>query len=500
MTFDVAIIGFGPVGALLTGLLGKLGLRVLVIEKEEEVFPLPRAAHVDHTGLRNIQEVGCLDEILAKSVRNKSLDILNADLEVLLSIRADQESVSGLPTSVYFYQPEFDTILRDKAASYPGVELRLGVEMTALKDASGHVDIITRTKDGRSETYRALWVVGCDGAHSPVRELMGIKLNSLNFDEQWLVVDLLLNEAPKGLPMDHAIEICDPKRPYLSTPIAHNRQRFEFMLLAGEDAAKIKAESFVRGLLKPWLPEGKYSVERSATYTFHGVVAETWRKGRVFLAGDAAHQTPPFLGQGMCAGFRDASNLAWKLARIIKDSAPDHLLDTYEAERSPHAVKVIESAIRIGEVICELDPRKAESRNRALLARDPAVFQSLAFSLPPLEDGPLIRSGGGRLFLQTEIGGRMLDDIIGSRFFVLARSTTALGASAEWWRTQMGAYVTTLADLPLPQLADWLARDNADVLVVRPDRYVLGTSQNLDTLTDAVAALLAPATAESVTT
>jgi 3-(3-hydroxy-phenyl)propionate hydroxylase len=486
MKYDVAIIGFGPVGAALAGLLGKSGLSVVVVEKDREVFPLPRAAHVDHTGLRTVQEVGCLDKLLPKVVRNKRLDLLNADRKVLLSIPADQESISALPTSVYFYQPEFDTILREQATSFPSVEVRLGAKMTSVKNVQDGAEISIKTDAGEESLVHASWVVGCDGAWSPVREAMEIKLESSNFDEKWLVVDLLIDEVAEHLPVDHAIEVCDPARPYLSTPIAPNRQRFEFMLLPDEDEAHVRQEKVVGDLLSLWFPKGGYKIERSAVYTFHGVVAESWRRDRILLAGDAAHQTPPFLGQGMCAGFRDASNLAWKLCQVIRGRASEDLLDTYEQERSPHAQKVIESAIRIGKVICELDHEKAAERDRLLLAKDPATYQSLAFTLPRLDLGPMILSGGGSLFIQPMIDGRLLDDVVGSRFLVLSRSESALGTSAGWWRDTLGAQVSLLADLDSEALNHWFDRRKADVVVVRPDRYVLGISDNLDKMTNAV--------------
>ena len=203
------------------------------------------------------------------------------------------------------------------------------------------------------------------------------------------------------------------------------------MLLPGEDPEHIKQPHVIEGLLNSWMPAGAYRIERAAVYTFHGLVAERWRSGRVLIAGDAAHQTPPFLGQGMCAGIRDAANLAWKLARVINRGAPDALLDTYERERSPHAVKVINAAIRIGKVICELDPQKAAERDRMLRANSSEMREGLSFTLPRLDPGPLVLNGGGSLFVQTTIGKSRLDDIVGPRFLVLCRTHTALSAKCE---------------------------------------------------------------------
>lgn len=491
MDADVAVIGFGPVGAALGGLLGKCGLRVLIIEKDEAVFPLPRAAHVDHTGLRTIQELGCLDSLLPKMVRNKRLDLLDAKRRLLARISADQQSISGLPTSVYFYQPEFDTALRNATADCPNVEVRLNTEMTTLDPDAEGVTVQVRTPSGGSESARVGWVVGCDGAWSPVREAVNVKLLSLNFDEQWLVLDVRIDIPQRSLPVDHVVEVCDPARPYLSTPISSNRQRFEFMLLPGEDPETMKRPHVVKTLLESWIAADSYRIERAAVYTFHGLVAERWRTGHVLIAGDAAHQTPPFLGQGMCAGIRDAANLAWKLARVVKHGASDELLDTYELERRPHAVKVINAAIRIGKVICELDPQRAAERDQLLRDNNSKMREDLSFALPRLEIGPLILKGGGSLFVQPTVGDQRFDDLVGARFLVLARSTASLGHTAQWWIDELDARVALVQEFCEPILDQWLDRYRAEVVVVRPDRYVLGTASNLDQITNAVRGLLA---------
>jgi 3-(3-hydroxy-phenyl)propionate hydroxylase len=490
---DVAVIGFGPVGAVLAGLLGKNGVHVIVVEKDKGVFPLPRAAHGDHTGLRTIQELGCLDILLPKTVRNKRLDLLDANRELLARIPADRESISGLPASVYFYQPEFDATLRNAAANQTNVDVRLNTEMLKLSSDVRGVILEVRAPSENTESLRVDWVVGCDGAWSPVREAMNIKLTNLNFDEQWLVLDVKIKIPQASLPIDHVVEICDPARPHLSTPISENRQRFEFMLLPGEDPEYVKQPHIVEGLLNAWMPADAYQIERLAVYTFHGLVAERWRSGRVLIAGDAAHQTPPFLGQGMCTGIRDAANLAWKLARVVKHAAPDALLDTYERERRPHAIKVINAAIRIGKVICELDPQKAAERDRLLRANSSEMRKGLSFALPRLDVGPLVLQGGGGLSVQTNNGEGRSDDIVGSRFLVLCRTREALGQSADWWTDEVDAHIAAVGDLNNPPLNRWFDRQGADVVVVRPDRYVLGSGENLDRITDSVCGLLASA-------
>jgi 3-(3-hydroxy-phenyl)propionate hydroxylase len=495
MKADVAIVGFGPVGAVLAGLLSLRGLRVVVVERDTQVFPQPRAAHIDHTGLRTIQELGCLETLLPKMVRNKSLDLVNASHQLLVRVPANQDSVSGLPTSVYFYQPEFDAVLRDTVSAMPNVEVHLGTTMTHVEQMQDGVLLHARDEDGKTLAIPASWLVGCDGAWSPVREMMGIQLESLNFDEPWLVLDLALNSPQPELPTDHVVQVCDPVRPHLTTPISSHHQRFEFMLLSGENLEDVRKPESVARLLGPWLPPDSYTIERSAGYVFHGLVARQWRKGHVLIAGDAAHQMPPFLGQGMCSGIRDASNLAWKLALVVKQDCPESLLDTYEEERSPHVRAIVEAAIEFGRMVCEVDPKKAEERDRHFL--EGGKLSDRGFALPRLTRGRFVQEGGGSLFIQPTIDGRRLDDIVGQRFLVVGRNAETLGSSTQWWRSALDAAIFTLDEMNDANIARWLDRFGADVVVVRPDRYVLGVSRKLDVLTDAVRRILAHAREKS---
>jgi 3-(3-hydroxy-phenyl)propionate hydroxylase len=295
---------------------------------------------------------------------------------------------------------------------------------------------------------------------------------------------------PDDLPTDRVLQVCDPARPHLTTPISANRQRFEFMLMPGDDPETIAGSESVATLLSPWLGTTPYSLERSAIYTFHGLIAQAWRKGRVMIAGDAAHQMPPFLGQGMCSGLRDATNLAWKLAAVLQHGADPDILDSYQSERSPHVQRIIEAAIGFGELVCMTDPDEASERDRELLieGRTPELLSK--FGLPKLTPGPLVRQGGGALFIQPTKDGQRLDDLVGSRFLVVARRQSDLGSSGGWWRDVAGAHTIVLEEQPNEALGLWLKRFGADVAVVRPDRYVLGSGSDLDQITGDVAGLL----------
>jgi 3-(3-hydroxy-phenyl)propionate hydroxylase len=235
-------------------------------------------------------------------------------------------------------------------------------------------------------------------------------------------------------------------------------------------------------------------IERAAVYRFHGLLAHRWRTGRVLLAGDAAHQMPPFLGQGMCSGIRDATNLAWKLDHVLRRGAPIGLLDTYQSERKPHVRHVIETAIAYGRAVCVLDPEEAAARDRLMLEDPAPPERRLRFKLNEFDPGPLVLEGGGQLFVQPSVGGRMLDDVVGQRFLVLCRDPVS-GEDAEWWASAAGALVATADSLDdeAGALRSWLDRHDADVAVVRPDRFVLAAARDLGAITREVRALVAGA-------
>jgi 3-(3-hydroxy-phenyl)propionate hydroxylase len=491
---DVAIVGFGPTGAMLAGLLGRRGLSVVVVERELDVFALPRAAHIDHTGLRALQELGCLDQVLPEMIPNPGLDFVTAAGQLLFQLPSDRLSISGLPTSMYFHQPGFDRSVRAAVAALENVDIRLGTEMTGFTVESEGVELETISRDRTRAKLRASWLVGCDGAWSPVREEIGIRLEDLGFEEQWLVVDLVLHQPLASLP-NHAIHHCDPARPHTAIPMPNRRYRFELMLMPGDDPVEVQRPERVFQILGHHLPPGAAEIERAAVYTFHGLLAERFLRGRVLIVGDAAHQMPPFLGQGMCSGLRDATNLAWKLDHVVTRRAPVALLGSYGSERRPHVGEIIRAAVDFGRVICTTDPVEAAERDRRILAQEGSAVERAPFGLPALEPGPLVRSGGGSLFPQPPRGeAGWLDDIVGQRFLVIARRAAHLGASSGWWADAVGALVVTVDQLaPFEgDLLRWFDRQGVDVAVVRPDRYVLAAGEDLDRITGEVGDLLEP--------
>ncbi len=329
------------------------------------------------------------------------------------------------------------------------------------------------TPDGQ-RTLRSRWLVGADGTRSPVRAAAGIELDDLQFDEPWLVIDTIVHDFDRLPPVN--LQICDPARPTTCVLMGEGRHRWEFMMLPGETAEQIMDDAFVAALLKPWNVDGAVSLERKAVYRFNARVAKDWRKGQVLLAGDAAHQTPPFAGQGMCAGIRDAANLGWKLGMIAQGAADDALLDSYQVEREPHVRATIALAVMMGQTVCITDPVAAEARNQQMLAaRAAGQSPDGAVEFPPLATGCMLggTAGAGSYFPQFMAAeGERIDDALGDQAWLIGTITPGIAAPA-------GISLVSLDAAPLAPwrnaAAQWLTERGAEAVLVRPDRYVFGT-------------------------
>ncbi|MFZ4758791.1 MAG: bifunctional 3-(3-hydroxy-phenyl)propionate/3-hydroxycinnamic acid hydroxylase [Burkholderiaceae bacterium] len=468
---DVAILGCGPVGATLANLLGATGLSVVVIERDPQVYPLPRAIHFDGETMRVFQSLGLRAPIEAISRPGlKGMRFVNAHDELLLERAGTAaEGPQGCANNYYFHQPELEVVLREALARHANVCTLFGREARAI---DAHDDGVRITLDD-GETVQARWLVGCDGGRSMVRRAIGASMEDLGLHQPWLVFDAIL-QRDLGLP-DHTVQFCDPARPMTMVCGTGRRRRWEIMLMPGDDPETIAQPHNVWPLIERWVTPADAHLERSVVYTFHSVIANGWRRGRMLLAGDAAHQTPPFLGQGMCAGIRDAANLWWKLERVVRGAAPESLLDTYEAERRPHVHAFIDLAVRLGAVIQATDPAVAAERDRRFLQGESRVFEFPQPALGPgLHEGPL----GGTLFPQPPLtDGRLLDAAIGNTFAVLGDAAVidaVDAATRERWRAA-GAVI--LRDPGEAVAAWWRARDVAAV-VLRPDRYLLGAARD----------------------
>lgn len=477
--YDVAVVGCGPVGALLANLAGVAGLRTLVIDREAEPHPLPRAVHLDHEMMRLFQSAGLIDAIRPGMRETEGHLHVGADRGVIRYMgTAGRPKPFGWANDYFFYQPELEEQLRDGLARFEQVALRFGAAFEGLEqDADG----VTLRVNG--EAIRARYVVACDGARSAVRKSLGIALDDLGFEEPWLVVDAEvggpvrfpdLTGVPEAADLQQlSVMMCDPARPATIVPGRGSIRRWEFMLLPGEDDAEMMRPDKVAELLAPYVADVPHRIVRAATYRFHGLIAERWQQGRVFLAGDAAHQTPPFFGQGMCHGMRDAANLVWKVAAVLRGEAAPALLDTYQPERDPHVRHVVTAAVEAGRYICELDPTRAAARDADIRARSNQV-STAAELIPPYAHGAVAAGtpGAGERFVQPWVGDRLLDDVTGGgwRLFV-----TDPGATAG----DLGFPVTVIVVDDIQDdgtLVRWFADRGVTAALVRPDHYVFGTA------------------------
>lgn len=465
---DVLITGGGPTGVTLAVLLARRGVRVIVAEKETDIYPLPRAAHVDHECMRILQEAGVADEVMATSRRASRYDFLTAKGEVLLRFEgSDALGAGGWPVANMIHQPSVEAALRRSLAVHHSAALHSRWELTGFIDDGAGVTATIATPDGE-RTLRARYLVGADGARSPVRERAGIAFDDLNFEEPWLVVDVIVDDYSK-LPTEN-LQICDPARPTTCVLMGEGRHRWEFMIKPGETAQQVSEDAFIEKLLEPWDVSGAVRIERKAVYTFRARVARQWRRGRVLLAGDAAHQTPPFAGQGMCSGLRDAANLAWKLAAVTGGKASDSLLDTYQPEREPNVRATIAMAIMMGRTVCITNRWSAFLRDMKFrLARMLGKLPDAPPAYPPIGTGAILAgsAGAGAYFPQlVSDDGTRLDEVMGAGHWLIRRE--------ELNRAPLETFSA--------ELIRWLDAAGTNSVLVRPDRFVFGTGESAELL------------------
>ncbi|MEE6258225.1 bifunctional 3-(3-hydroxy-phenyl)propionate/3-hydroxycinnamic acid hydroxylase [Plantactinospora sonchi] len=488
---DVLVAGYGPVGAVLTALLGRQGVRTLVVDPGAEPYPLPRAAVLDAEVLRILVNLPGAADLDRWAVEVRQSRFLAPDRRVLISMSPSADG-SGVPAAALIDQPVLEAALREGVDTLPEVAVRLGRSVATLAPADDHVRV--GLDDGT--TVRARWVVGCDGGSSTVRHLAGIPFEGQTYAVPWLVVDAETDEVDVEASTSMVL---DPRRP-LVTMASPGRRRWEWMLHPHEDPAELSRPESVRRLVAGWVDPDMIRIRRVTVFTFHARQATRWRQGRILLAGDAAHLMPPFAGQGLASGIRDAWSLGWRLAEVLDGRAGDGLLDGYERERRPHVAELIRVSLGVGRVL--------QTRNRAVSAVLRSLIRAVAAvpgvparaarqgrPRPALPRGTAgVLPGAGRMLPNPLVGTAAsgpvrLDGLLGGGWAVIGLGCDpVVGADVgarSWLAAHEAVTLTTEAPEPRPDGGPLggsrLIEDAAGalgagptVLVVRPDRFLLG--------------------------
>ena len=387
----VIVVGAGPVGCTAALLLAGYGIPVTLLERHAQPHPLPRAVHLDDEVARVLSRIGVSEGFLARSRPGSGLRLLDARHRVMAEFSRDQKAgAHGFPQANMFHQPDLEQLLFARVGEHPLIDFRRGAEVCGLEGTASPLTAaparVSALVAEEPRTFTGTVVLGCDGANSSIRELTGIPMEDLGFTERWLVVDI---RAEGGLDTWDGVEqICDPARAATFMQVTGDRYRWEFRLLDGEDEACLITPAALGGLLRPWTGRDDLAgleVVRSASYTFRARLADRFQTGRVFLLGDAAHLTPPFIGQGLAAGLRDADNLTWKLAQVLTGRADADLLASYDTERRPHARAMVKKAVRVGWAMTGGQDRAAAVRRIALAAavRSKHVREAMASTATP---------------------------------------------------------------------------------------------------------------------
>lgn len=492
--FPVVIVGAGPTGITAATLLAQHGVECLVLDRWPGVYPQPRAVHLDDEIYRVISRLGAGDEFAAISRPTLGLRLVDnrsRRSRVLAEFNRDPaRRPNGFPQANMFDQPELEAVLRANLKRYPNAQLRGDAEVTELTDNGSCIRVtFTDRHDGRVQHVEADYLLGCDGANSVVRAQIGSAMRDLNFEQRWLVADVA-SEADLGQ-WDGVHQVCDPVRAGTYMRIGPGRYRWEFRLLAGESADDFGTVDALRPLIAPWtagVADSELRLLRVAEYTFRAQIADHWRRGNIFILGDAAHLTPPFIGQGMGAGMRDAANLAWKIAGVRDGTLAADVLDTYERERKPHTRHMIRLALGVGWAMTG-GGRVGDAARRVVLPRlrlIPGLRDKVVDSTtPPLRASALVRKSrrprqlAGTLCPNPLLpNGQRLDDVIGTGFALI--TTSRPGAADQALLRRRGVAVVPAE--PGSALEAWLRRGRASAALVRPDRTVMRAGRDLAAL------------------
>lgn len=472
--YDVAIVGYGPTGVTLANLLIKLGLEVLVIEREAEILQLPRAIRFDAECMRVFQTIDVAEQLEQELEPGPGMKFFDADDNLLITWeRPITKGLNQWGSAYRVHQPDLEKVLRKKIEQHPLLTLKLRHEVYKIDEEADQCAIyFENLANGTLLNTTAKFVVGCDGARSLVRRLIGTTFEDLNLHSRWLVVDFIAKNNKNDLG-DYSIQFCNPKRPMSYIKGTGQRLRWEIMVLSEDNAQHLTQPDTIWSLLGDYIQPENAIIERAAVYTFHALLAKQWFKNRLIIAGDAAHQTPPFMGQGMAAGIRDASNLAWKIHEMIRHQSTE-LLKSYHDERIAHVKEFIEGAVSFGKIIqnyCE----DQEYQQKV------SELKNFITPVPKLGQGFYQNqyAANGQIAPQFKEGNTLTDDLIGYQFslFVLPEFKDEI-EELDLTDTE---YLNIIYANSV-EIKKWLQELNAHAVLVRPDRYVFGQASETQSI------------------
>lgn len=496
---SVVICGAGPVGLVLAHLLSQEGIHCVVIEQLDGPVVEPRAIALDAESLRTLQKLELLADFEPDLLSGLEAEYVNGEGVKLFRVGQPEYRPYGYCTINSFDQPRLDRYLSQKLKASAFVTLRYGHELTNLNQSEQGVQVLCRNAAGNAVEIAAEYLIGCDGGRSTVRSLLGISMQGESNPQPWLVIDT--RDAHLADKLDCRF-FCDPKRPGMTIRKQRGERRWEWMLMPGEAREALLVDAKIRSLIAPYTDAAQVDIYRKRVYDFHALIAEKWRDGRVFLAGDAAHMTPPFAGQGLNSGMRDVANLGWKLALVLKGMASPGLLNSYEKDRRGHAWELIQTALDLGAQIQPTDPALAIERDAffAELNNDPdalaAMEEQLAAAITDrsvdssmlLENDAFVPAGGLLIqpYVETEEGSVLLDNRLGTGFAVLGINCDPRQlldeATLRCWEQFETTFLCVASGDPAAQsglidsggaLAEFLGLEEPAVVLLRPDRFIM---------------------------
>ena len=472
--YDVVIVGLGPTGGVLANLIAKHNLSIKILEKENQLYNLPRAVHFDDEIMRVFETIGISENFLKQTIINKGTRFIDENNNLLLDWpRPKVITENGWYPSYRFHQPDLERNLRKKLSNFKKVSISQNSDVFNVENKKDHVEVTYKNvKTEKENILRSKYVIGCDGGRSFVREVIDAGMDDLGFEQRWAVIDVLLKTKNIELP-DRTIQYCSSSRPATYCRNVGRRRRWEIALKNERDEKQFLREENLWKFLNRWVSKEDIIIERKAVYTFQSAIAKKWQKGRIFLAGDAAHLSPPFMGQGMCAGIRDASNLAWKIAFCCQNEHNIKLLNSYQSERYKNVKEYILTTMNMGKLLNEMGGtnvsktvKNAEDGSKTMSTIKPSMGPGL---------GSLKDKNRGKIFPNIKFDkNKTIDEFYDKKIILFSK------------KNYNQNNISNVSGDKFEELIGILKKFNSEALIVRPDRYILSSTNENNNINDFV--------------